>query len=110
MSQCRLEMIREGKESIPRSCQLCGLFNRCQKFLDQPHPPKPTAEDTVKAQAAEIERLAAELELTKTVLEQVAKRLHIRGRSIIAYGCADDAHIGSDKETPELYAHLGGGK
>jgi len=53
MAECRLQMIRDGKELIPRSCQLCGLFNRCQKFLDEPVKPKPTYEELT----AENERL-----------------------------------------------------
>ena len=93
---CRLEMIREGKEAIPRSCQLCGLFNRCQKFLDQPHPPKPTAEDTVKAQAAEIERLT-----------RVANQSRQFIKSVIGL---EDLLERERSEYPELYAHLGGGK
>lgn len=61
-------------------------------------------------QAAEIERLTAELELTKKVLEQadLPDVFEVSGDSVFLK--ANDGYWGNNKQVPELYAHIGGGK
>lgn len=52
----------------------------------------------------ELEQLQAENERLQKVADQATKRLIVRGNgSIWAPGCADDAWIGSESETPELF-------
>lgn len=33
---CRFQMMIDGKQLIPRSCQKCGLFGKCQEGLSDP--------------------------------------------------------------------------
>ena len=74
-----------------------------------PYVPINTVMPMIEFQAAEIDRLKAELELRDKVIEQATKHFILRGTRVYARGGEEDVFIGSGKiDIPDLYAHLAG--
>lgn len=86
------------------------IFHRCCDELEQAIKADTSNEVAQTARIAqleaEIERLKAELELTRKVRDQATKEMEIKYDTIWIYNGSEWVLIGSKTKTPDLYAEL----
>lgn len=84
MTTCQRELMKMGR-MYPRTCELCGLFGPCKKghVAFSPNVEAPTNEELKSALVKEnesltdkLDRLAAELDKTNSMLQRLITRLN----------------------------------